>query len=105
MAIATSNSATVSGNVSSDWVRLREGENSVSITSDTWGGSTTAALEKSDDGTEDTMSPCKIGTEAISLTGNDRFIVDGPGYVRITVANYSGSDPITIARYREPEQW
>lgn len=99
MGIAASNSVTLSDNGQSDWVYLHRGANVISVASPTWGGSTAAAIEQSDDGTDDTKSAVEIKEgEALSLTGNKRFILEGPGYVAMTVANYSGSQPITLKR-------
>ena len=99
MAIEEDRTAVISDNGSSNWVPLRGGKaNAISVTATTWGASTTAALEISDDGTNDTMSPLKLRGVAVVLTSNDRFVIDSPGYVRIVVADYSGSTQISLTR-------
>jgi hypothetical protein len=104
MAIAPGNIATVSANGSSAWVRLpNDGDLYPIVTvgndGNTWGGSTSAALEFCPDATAAAPVPAPIEKDdvAVAFTANAcRVLEQFRGFVRITVTNYSGSDPISI---------
>ncbi len=95
MAIATGNTASVSSNATSDWVRLGPGPNKVLISSATWNGTTTAALKYSDNGTTEYSVRDLFSTSTVSTVGNLAIDVTGPGYAAITVTSY-GSNAITL---------
>ena len=108
MTIANSNEVTVSGDGSSEWLKIpTDGDRiyptvSVGNANNTWGASTKAALEYCTDATK--SAPISVplreqdNATAIVFTENDqRTLENMRGYVRINVTGYSGSDPITLS--------
>lgn len=98
MAISDSNSASVSSDAKSQWVALRAGKNLIGVTSDTWGGSTTATLEFSSEDSDDKSGVLQDAGVDVVFDQNRYREVHGPGYARIDVASYAGSTEITIQR-------
>lgn len=105
MAIAAGNRVQLSDNGSSAWVKipangdLNHPSVQVGNGNNAWGGSTAAALEFTLDpsASEVLVSPVKKSDAAISFTGNDYEVLEqAQGYVRITVTDYSGSEPISL---------
>lgn len=106
MAIAARNVTTVSGNGVSDWVKLPADGDRVLTTitvgnaSNAWGGSTVAALEYCADATlgdEAVPTPVKSGESEVSFSENGNVVLENVrGYVRINVANYSGSSVLSL---------
>ena len=108
MTIAIGNEVVVSTDGASDWLKIpTDGDRvyptvSVGNANNVWGGSTTAALEYCTDATKSSPIPVPLreqdNTTAIVFSANDqRTLENMRGYVRIKVANYSGSDPITLS--------
>ena len=95
MAIAVGNSATLTDNGTSDWVKLSPGKNKVLISSATWNGTTAAALKYSDDGTTVYAVRDTFSTEVVGTVANLVVDVQGPGYVAIAVTSY-GSNAVSL---------
>jgi hypothetical protein len=96
MPIASTDRATVSTNTTSDWVALTHGSNVIAVTSQSWGGTTQAALEMSYNAEEDTAAAVDIDGSDVVFTENKYRAIEGPGFVRIIVTNID--DPIELKR-------
>lgn len=97
---------TVSDNGASAWIALPADGDRIhaSVTvgngNNSWGGSTAAALEYTPDATADEPIVCPVVDKdgnAVSFTVNGFHPLENiRGSVRISVSNYSGSEPLSI---------
>lgn len=107
MAIESGNKVTLSDNGTSDWVKIPSGPDKtfpriiVGNASNTWGASTSAAVQITGDATAEDPIPCPLleadNATPVAFTENGHRVIENSyGFARIVITNYAGSSPITM---------